>query len=299
MYYLVFIPIYLISLIPLWLLYLIGDGLYVLVYYVFGYRKKVVMGNLAIAFPEKTEAERERIAKDFYHNFINNFLETIKFFSWTYDKMDRRLEADLSGFEEAYATGKTIHMFGMHNFNWEFANWGLAKKLKYLLVGIYMPVGNAAFDKMIFDMRCRYGTVMIPATQFKRHYLRFTNQRHVLASVADQSPGDPSKAFWLNFFGKPTGFVTGPEKGARFQDVAIVFINFFPLRRGRYKIETAFFSANSMELSEGELMQHYVRYIENCIRKNPSSYLWSHRRWKHAWKPEYKSLWRGEGPSPS
>ena len=213
--------------------------------------------------------------------------------------MEKRLEVDLSGFEEAYATGKTIHMFGMHNFNWEFANWGLAKKLKYPLVAIYMPVGNPSFDKIILDMRTRYGSIMIPATKFKRNYLKYTNQRHVLASVADQSPGDPSKAYWLNFFGKPTGFVTGPEKGARLQDVSIVFINFFPTRRGHYKIETEFFTASSAQLEEGELMREYISYMEKCIHKNPSSYLWSHRRWKHGWKDSYKTLWLGEGPGPS
>ena len=67
--------------VPLRILYLLSDFVYVLLYYVAGYRKKVVLGNLTIAFPEKTDAERLRIAKDFYHNLIDTFIETLKFLS--------------------------------------------------------------------------------------------------------------------------------------------------------------------------------------------------------------------------
>ena len=81
MYYLVYGLLYLFSLLPFWILYFISDIFYGITYHIIGYRKKVVMNNLLIAFPEKTEKERTRIAKDFYHNLIDSFIESIKLLS--------------------------------------------------------------------------------------------------------------------------------------------------------------------------------------------------------------------------
>ncbi len=81
MYYIVFGFFYLLSLLPMRILYFISDGIYLIVYYVIGYRKKIVMNNLEIAFPEKSNAERVKIAKAFYHNLLDSFIETIKLVS--------------------------------------------------------------------------------------------------------------------------------------------------------------------------------------------------------------------------
>ena len=52
-------------------------------------------------------------------------------------------------------------------------------------------------------------------------------------------------------------------------------------------------------LPEGELLRQYVKHIEANIRLQPENYLWSHRRWKRGWKPEYESLWIDTIPSPT
>ena len=68
MYRIVYGLLYLLSLLPLSMLFILSDGLYVLIYYVTGYRRKVVAGNLQLAFPQKTAEERKRIEKQFYKN---------------------------------------------------------------------------------------------------------------------------------------------------------------------------------------------------------------------------------------
>jgi Kdo2-lipid IVA lauroyltransferase/acyltransferase len=196
MYYLIYGFLYLISLIPLRVLYIFSDGIALLLYYVLAYRKKIVLANLQIAFPEKSVAERKGIAKRFYRNFTDTFIETIKFLSWKLEDINKRFTINPVGLEEAYACQKTVHLVGMHNFNWEFVNWGLVKKVPYPFLGIYMPVGNKAFDKIIADMRSRYGTILVPATNFKTNYLKYANTIHMLASAADQSPGNPGNAYW-------------------------------------------------------------------------------------------------------
>lgn len=272
---------------PLRVLYLFADVAYALVFYVFKYRRKVVLNNLAIAFPEKTPKQRLRIAKDFYHNLIDTFIETIKFLDWKLQDVEKRFTADLSGFEEAYGTGRPIHLLGMHNMNWEYVNWGLVKKTKVPFLGIYLPVSNKAFDKIIYDMRSRYGTILIPATDFKNAYLQYIKQPHLMASAADQSPGNPHNAYWVNFFGRPTAFVKGAERGAVAINASIVFGHFYKVKRGHYRIDTKFITADAATMDEGKLTSIYAQFCEAAVKSQPANYLWSHRRWKHEWNAAY------------
>jgi len=287
MYYLIYIPLYLLSLLPFRVLYFLSDAVYGFLYYIMKYRREVTMDNLRIAFPEKTEKERIRIAKQFYHNFVDNFIETLKFISLSTREFEKRIELDTTALEQAYPSGKSLQCFGMHNFSWEFANWAMARHSKYPVLVIYMPVRNKHIDKIIKDMRSRFGSVMIPATNFRRQFIIWSKKKHLMGSVADQSPGNPESAWWFNFFGKPTPFVTGPEKGARMNDMCVIFVNFYRVKRGHYKIDMEFITDDAPSYPEKELTRQYVRFMEKSLRAHPDNYLWSHRRWKHAYKPEY------------
>ena len=122
MYYLIYGFVYLLSLLPMWILYRLSDLFYVLIYYVFGYRKAVVMKNLAIAFPEKTQQERTRIAKEFYKNFIDTFIETIKLFSASEEFMRSRFAVNMDILDHVHRTGRKVQVHLGHNFNWELAS---------------------------------------------------------------------------------------------------------------------------------------------------------------------------------
>src|ERR1700755_1765774 len=102
MYYVAFVPLYLVSLLPLKVLYIISDLIYTLLYHVIGYRKKVVFSNLALAFPEKTDAERKSIAKKFYRNFTDNWIEVIKMISISEKAILKRISTDFTAFEVIY-----------------------------------------------------------------------------------------------------------------------------------------------------------------------------------------------------
>ena len=278
------------SFFPLRVLYLFADIIYFFVYYVKGYRKEVVLKNLEIAFPERSPRERKRIAKDFYHRLIDTMIETIKFFSWDIKDIDRRFSASIRDVEARFGKGRPIHVIGMHNFNWEFANWWISAHSSIPFVGIYLPVGNKHFDRMMRQMRAKYGTVLIPATDFKSRYEEIRNTEHALGIVADQSPGDPANAWWLDFFGRKTAFVRGAEKGAIAAGASVIFVHFYRVKRGYYKLDTRVFTDDASTIKPGEQTRAYKEYVEECIRSRPADYLWSHRRWKHEWKEEYASI---------
>ena len=294
MYYIVYGLLYFFSLMPWFIMYGISDLLAFLSYYVFGYRKQVVMGNLAIAFPEKSDAERKKIAKQFYRNFLDTLVEMVKMISASDEQFKKRFlpkEEMLEKMRHFVRMGRNVQIHAMHNFNWEIVNLGVSKTIDIPFLGVYMPISNKHLEKIFRKMRSRYGTILVPAIEFKKNFLKFEKENiqknYAIALVADQSPGSPSNAFWVNFFNKPTPFVTGPEKAARERSLPVVFANFYKIKRGVYTFDVEVFTENAANSKEGELTLAYVKYVEDCIRQRPDNYLWSHRRWKHAYKPEY------------
>ncbi|HTQ65230.1 MAG TPA: lysophospholipid acyltransferase family protein [Puia sp.] len=297
MYYLVYGLLYLISLLPMPILYLFSDGVYAFLYYVIGYRKKVVMDNLAMAFPKKTDAERKRIAKDFYRNFVDNFIETLKFISAGKEFMLKRFIVDNPElYEKIYNEGRKCQLHLGHNFNWELANVAMPFLTRFTFIVVYMPLGSKIFDRFFMSLRTRTGSVMLPATEMSKSMVPYRSTQYMLALVADQSPGSPSNAYWLDFFGYPTPFVRGPERGARAGDIPVLFAYLYKKKRGYYRGKLELGSDNPGQLPEGELTRRYVDFLERNIREQPSLWLWSHRRWKHEWKEEYRNLWMDNKP---
>jgi len=290
MYYLIFGFLYLFSLLPWRALYFLSDCSYGLLYYVIGYRRQVVMSNLTIAFPEKTQQERIKIAKEFYHNFLDTFIETIKFLSLSDKEFSKRLTGNFELLSELYSTGKNVQLQSGHFFNWEYMNWGLSRSSPYPLIGVYAPVSNKIFDKIIFKMRSRYNAILVSVYEFKNKFHQLAKGRYALALIADQNPGISEKSYWLPFFGKLTGFVTGPEKSAQINNTAVVLAHFYKVKRGYYHVNFELLTTEPRQFARGELTKKYVSYLEDCIRKKPANYLWSHRRWKHEFKEEFRKL---------
>lgn len=290
MYYVVYGILWLISLLPLKVLYFLADCIYGLVFYILKYRKDVVKKNLLIAFPDKSEKERIQIAKKFYHNFIDMSIETLKMLSVSDRVLEKRFSANWDVINSVYATGKSLQVHVGHNFNWEWGNLVMTKVAVYKLLAVYMPLTSKIMERLFYKLRTRNGAVFLRATHMKEDFLPYRNTQYLIGLVADQNPGHPANAWWFQFFGRPTPFVKGPARAAKLNDTAVVFAFIHKPRRGYYE---AVFSSPIMDtsnLSEQELTRQFVVYLEDVIKKYPDMWLWSHRRWKHEWKPEYGML---------
>ena len=286
MYYITYGFFYLLSLIPWPIMYVIADAFYGLVYYVIGYRKAVVMKNLSIAFPEKSETERIRIAKDFYHNFIDMVFETIKMFSISNQEIEKRFSSNIAVLNELYASGQNVQLQCGHFFNWEVINLGISRVSKYPFVGVYQPLTNKVFNKMMLDMRVKNGTILVPANEFKNNFKAHVPDRYALGLAADQNPPNQFKAHWVNYFGRLTPFVVGPEKGAKLNNTAVVFGHFYKEKRGYYRVDLDVITTTPNLYKDGELTQVFAGYVERAVKMKPANYLWSHRRWKWEFDPE-------------
>jgi len=291
MYYVIYPLLYLFSLLPFFILYRISDFFAFLLNHVFKYRKEVVMYNLGIAFPEKTVQEHKDIAKKFYSYFTDTFIESLKFISISKKQLLKRSTGSFETINKLIDKGYNINLMAGHQFNWEYANLLYAINLKIPFVGVYMPIKNKPLDKIFYDFRSRYGTILISATDFKNKMHSVFDKQYLLALAADQNPGAAASGYWLNFFGRPTPFVTGPEKGAVKNNAAVVYIGFKKVKRGYYHFEATLLTEQSAGTKTGELTCLYRDILEKTIKEDPANYLWSHRRFKFEWKEEYKDLW--------
>ena len=297
MYYVVFPFLYLFSLVPLYILYRISDLSAFLLRRVFKYRRQVILNNLAIAFPQRSLAERQQIADRFYSYFTDTFIESLKAISISKKELERRNTGSYELINGLLAEGKNVNILGGHQFNWEWGSLLYAMHINISLTAVYMPIGNKVLNRIFYNMRTRFGSVFKSASEFRDNMDSITDKQYVLALAADQNPGDPRYAYWINFFGKPTPFVTGPERGAVKNNAAVVFVSFKKTRRGHYSFEPILLSSDPTNTREGELTGLYRDALERSINNDPANYLWSHRRFKFEWKEEYGKMIEESVPS--
>lgn len=286
MYYLVYAIFYLLSLLPWFIIYLISDGCYFLIYYVFKYRRQVVADNLLIAFPEKTEAERTGIAKNFYKGFTDNFIELIKLVSISESEMKKRFVINIEVVNELVEKHERVHLITGHYFNWEFANLAVGLISKFPFIVAYKPVSNKVFDRLMYHIRSRFGTKLVSSTNFAKDFQPLAKSNYALILVADQNAANTSKAYWVDFFGKKVPFVKGPERGAKMNNLPLIYTHFYKVKRGYYKGHFELVTTTPNDYKDGELTKVLIKKIEDSIKQEPSNYLWSHRRWKHIFNAE-------------
>lgn len=298
MYYLVYGILYLFSLLPFFILYLFSDLVYVLLYHVFAYRKKVVMYNLSIAFPGKSLTQKKAIARQFYKNLVDTFIETIKMISMSEKAFDKRCTIDIEAVNELAVKGKSIQLHSGHQMNWEYANWVFAKHLAVQWIGVYQPIANKTMNKIFFDMRSRFKTRLVSTREFKTTMHTLFKSQYSIGLAADQNTSRET-GYWMYFFSRPAPFIMGPDKGALKNNTAVVFVNFVKKKRGHYHFETTVIAETTIGYQPGELTRLYRDFLEESISKQPDNYLWTHRRWRHEYSSELEKLWTDTRQKPN
>lgn len=290
MYYIIYPLLYLLSLLPFFILYGFSDCVAFLLRVVFKYRKQVVLDNLRIAFPEKTEAERKKIARSFYQYFTDSFIEMLKFISISKKEMLRRTTGTYDIINRLLSEGKNVNLLCGHQFNWEYANLLYSAVLEVPFVTIYHPLQNKTSDKIMLKIRGRFGAVLLAMEAFGKKMHTILKNQYALVLAADQAPSNLKRAFWINFFGRPAPFLPGPEITAIRNNVPVIFVAFKRTKRGHYHFESILLTANSSDTAKGEITAMYRSALEAAIKADPANYLWSHRRFKHGWNENYNPV---------
>ena len=282
-YYLSLPFIYLLSVLPFPLLYFFSDGLYLLLYFGIGYRKKIVFTNLKNAFPDKTDEEITSIQKKFYRYFCDLFLETFKTLSISRQQMLKHctLSDDAAKlFSQLAAENKSLIIVMGHHGNWEWAGNTFSLCCKHQLYVIYHPLGNTYFNGLICKMRERFGTRLIPMKDTFREMIKNKDELNATAFIADQSP-NPANAHWMNFLNQDTPVFFGTEKIAQKIKYPVVFVSVKKLTRGYYSLHAELLQEPPYTGIEGNITEGHTRKLEAKIIAQPETWLWTHKRWKH------------------
>lgn len=282
-YILVYPLLWLVSRLPFPILYAISDGVYALLYYVIGYRKKVVRTNLELVFPEKSKEERLRIEKKFYHHMCDMFLEMIKTMGISNRQLQERFTfTNLEVLHRLEAQNKSVMLMFPHYASWEWVI-ALDKHIASKGYAIYQKIGNKYFDKLVRDIREKFGTTLI-TTKDTRDIVAWNKKEGRLSMygiLSDQSPMLKKALLWTPFMGITVPAHTGAEMLCRKLDLPAVYLKVSKEKRGHYRGTFKLITEQPEEMEEFELTKSFLKLVEESILEAPEYYFWTHKRWKH------------------
>ena len=285
LYYIALSLLFVLNKLPFFVLYLISDIIYLLVYYLMRYRRAIVRDNLVKSFPEKSLMEIKRIERRFYSALCDYFVETIKYYGMSEKEIGKRMVfSGIEDVERMLAEGHSCACYMGHFINWEYVtSLGLCFNDKNVFVGdIYHPLENKRFDLLMKKMREQYGAESITMANTLRKILQVVkeNRKYVIGFIADQVPTWESINHWVDFLHRDTPVFTGTEKIARRTRASLFFVRVKRVKRGYYTAHFELFAEDASKMAEFEPTDRYYELLENEIKANPELWLWTHNRWK-------------------
>jgi len=278
-----FLAVILIGLIPFFVLFGFSNIVYLILYKILGYRKRVVFENLKGCFPNNENDEINRIASGFYKNLCDIFIESIKAFTMSRRQiLARHKIINPEVLEQFYKTNQSVIGVTGHYCNWEWGSLSASLQTPYKVVAFYMPLMNRTLDRFVRWSRSRFGTTLASVADTSITFEKYKDLGTVFLMAADQGIASKyrDRAYWIQFLNRDTPFLYGLEKHSRNNNLPVIYIDVQRVKRGYYTLELTVLTANPVELPDGMVTELYARKLEQVIQKKPENWLWSHRRWK-------------------
>ncbi|MEN3040060.1 MAG: lysophospholipid acyltransferase family protein [Bacteroidia bacterium] len=261
----------------------VSNIIYYILYRLWGYRKELIRRHLRQAFPEKPETHLTQIEKDFYHLLADWIVELSFMYRRGWEAVRERFEIkNLHLFHEAHQRQQSVIVAMGHQFNWEWGGWIVRKDTLAPILCVYLPISGRAADEFFFRLRGRYGTEMLPLGKMGARLARMRSETHTLILMADQSPSDLQRAYWVPFLNRLTAWHGGLERSARLLGYRVLFVEIVQVARHKYEAYPHILTDDPRALPEGKLTELYVQALEASIRRSPHNWLWTHNRWKHS-----------------
>jgi len=282
-YIIIYPIIWLLSTLPTRVLYFFSTILYLFVFYIVGYRRKVVRANIKLCFPKKTNQEVKEIAKKYYQHFCDMIFESIKTLTISEAEIKRRfIFTNIEELYEVEKANKSIMLMCAHYASWEWI-FILQRYVSYEGYAVYKKLANKYFDRLVQKIRAKYNTKLI-TTKETVATIRELNEQGKMAIygfLSDQSPKAEKAKHWLNFMNIKVPVYTGAEALAKEMDMSVVFFKTKKIKRGYYETTFKKVTTNPKEFKDYEITDMFFKYLEEMIREDPAYYLWTHKRWKH------------------
>lgn len=277
------------SLLPLSVLYILADGAYLLLYFVFGYRRKVVRENLLNALPDKTLEEILVIEKRFYRYLASLVFEIIKMSNISKKEIERRFVfKNKEQVQEYLDRGESVLICAAHYGNWEWGTLGIGLNFFADHYPIYKPLTNPIFDTWFKKVRSKFGNKLIAMRQTMRALQASKGKPSIFSFGNDQAPAKDESHYWTSFMHQASSVQLGIEKIAKRTNQPIFYFKINVLKRGFYEVNCVPLCLNPAGTAEFEITEMHTRFLEEIIRAKPEYWLWSHKRWKY--KPKHQLL---------
>ena len=283
LYYLIILPI---AFLPFRVLYFLSDVLFYLFFHLSGYRKKVVVRNIANSFPDKSPAEHLKIAASFYRHFCDVLVETFKSFAISKEELLKRnklMNPEL--INKYFENGQSVILAGGHYNNWEWVATGMDYQVKHQVIAIYKSLSNKFFDEKVLSSRSKFGLQMISTKRVAEVFDKNKEELTATIFAIDQSPANPRKAYWMQFLNQETACFYGTEKYARQFNMPVLFGSVRKVSRGHYECSFSVVTENPTTEEKGFITKKTNLILEKDILQTPEFWLWTHKRWKHP-RPE-------------
>lgn len=277
--------LYIFSLLPWWAVYFFSELIFIVLHYIFGYRKRIIEENLRNAFPEKTDLERKQIQRKFTRYLSELLFETIKLFTISETQVKNRVAVRNAAYVEQFLrNGRSVIGVLGHYGNWEIAGMRYSQLFQEKRLIVYKPLTDKYFDKIMFKMRSRFGATPVSMKQTLRKLIQYKNESTVTVLVGDQTPAKSEVNYYTKFLNQPTAVFLGVEKLAKLTNSVVVFCDIRRVKRGYYTCDFVPLVEDPRITRDHEITKKHVQYLEKVIQDQPEYWLWSHRRWKY--KPE-------------
>lgn len=253
-------------------------------YRLLGRLRKVGLTNLELAFPEKTDAERERILRSLYRNLGWLLAEFCQMQRYTPEKTQGFLRYEgLEHYLAARDRGKGVLIVTGHLGAWELSSY-FHSLMGHPMSMVIRRLDNARVDRLVNGIRCLYGNRVLHKDDFARGLLGAMRQGETVGILMDTNMTPPQGAF-VPFFGHLACTASGMARVA-LKTGATVLPGFMVWEESEQKYALRFGEAIEVIATgddERDVLENTARFtavIENWVRKYPEQWLWVHRRWK-------------------
>lgn len=238
------------------------------------YRFRVSVQNIARSFPRATYQEVSEYHKSFYQNLGRILIESL-FVKKQLLYLTRGTKEQLA---EIASENKNIILILGHYGNWELIKQ-LPLSTNIKVQALYKPLQNKYWNRKMKSIREKYGLCLIPSSQALRTLLKEKDNPSITVFIADQFPGKNNGAN-VDFLHQQTQIYTGAEQIAHKLNAYVLYgeISSYGKSKWVFSIETICNQAKTTP--KGFISTTFAKKLENSINKNPSLWLWSHKRWK-------------------
>lgn len=236
-----------------------------------------------MSFPDISNIELHKIERDFYRNFCDTIVETVRSYHMSSNELNSRISYEnFELLEKLIAANKSFVGVLGHMGNWEWIVLDISKKSMFPIYALYQPPSSKSTEQWLKNNRSRFGAKLLPSKSIRTFLKDIVKTPAGIGLLADQGPVNVEKAFWTRFLHQDTAVYKGTEKLARQNNLAVVYLNITKPKRGHYHVRFDLITDNPNAFDENEISKVHTQLLEQNIKQQPSIWLWSHRRWKRS-----------------